>query len=260
MAIFTKMPLFTKLFNYVLVTTAKKGIDESHGISHSMSVLHFANDIYNSEVINFPILKKHERIIHVSAIIHDMCDKKYMKEEEGLTEIENILAYDDEEIHAKNLGNDFHGYSSTSQGNTEIRWKNKKSEETNYDKGRIVDSNEISVIKQILHTMSYSKVKANGYPCLGPYQRAYHIVREADLLSAYDFDRSMIYHMNRSNCGIEEAYDNSFELFQNRVLRHNEDGLFVTNYSKNLSKQLHVNSLRRIQSWQRMLNKPNKLV
>ena len=52
-------------------------IDESHGIKHSMDVLNYAHNIYKNEINNYPIIKKHERIIYISAIIHDMCDKKY---------------------------------------------------------------------------------------------------------------------------------------------------------------------------------------
>jgi len=68
--------------------------------------------------------------------------------------------------------------------------------------------------------MSYSKVKKQGFPSLGKYQLAYHIVREADLLTAYDFDRCMIYHMSKNNSNVREAYYNAEELFHNRVLRH----------------------------------------
>jgi len=287
------MHLFTQLFNYVLLTTAKKGIDESHGVSHSMNVLHFAHDIYQSEVASFPILKKQERIIYVSAVIHDMCDKKYMKEEEGIQEIEQLLMSDKNEKYSENFGGE--GCRCRSPpvpcDHTHVRWNMHMTRGWAYDKGGAYDngvaydkggaydngghseidtknyndnqgltSGEITVIKQIIHTMSYSKVKANGYPYLGPYQRAYHIVREADLLTAYDFDRSMIYHMNRNKCDLRESYDNAFELFQNRVLRHNDDELFVTPYSKNLSKRLHANSLLRIQNWQRILNKPHKVL
>ena len=51
---------------------------------------------------------------------------------------------------------------------------------------------KLSVIFQIITTMSYSTVKKNGFPLLGDYQLAYHIVREADLLAAYDIDRCII--------------------------------------------------------------------
>ena len=44
------MSLLTKLFNFVLLTSAKYNIDESHGLSHSMDVLYNAHKIYESEV------------------------------------------------------------------------------------------------------------------------------------------------------------------------------------------------------------------
>jgi hypothetical protein len=50
------------------------------------------------------------------------------------------------------------------------------------------------MVKFIISKMSYSKVKSNGFPCIGPFQTAYNIVREADLLSDYDFYRCIIYN------------------------------------------------------------------
>jgi hypothetical protein len=85
------MSLLNKLFHFVLIATKKYNIDESHGISHSMNVLRFAKEIYDEELANFPIIKQHEQIIYVSAVLHDMCDKKYMKQEDGIREIELFL-------------------------------------------------------------------------------------------------------------------------------------------------------------------------
>ena len=44
-------------------------------------------------------------------------------------------------------------------------------------------NNDLEVIGKIIGTMSYSKVKANGYPDLGEYQLAYHIVRGSGFIS-----------------------------------------------------------------------------
>jgi HD superfamily phosphodiesterase len=149
------MSLLNKIFHFVLLTTKEYNIDESHGVSHSMNVLRTASDIYEAEVIKQPILKQHEKIIYVSAAIHDMCDKKYMDQDEGINKINDFL---------------FNKLTPT----------------------------EANVVKLIISTMSYSKVKTSGFPNLGPYKRAYHIVREADLLTAYDFDRCLIYNMYRN--------------------------------------------------------------
>ena len=207
------MTLLTKLFQYVLLATKKYNIDESHGLSHSMNILNFASDIYEAEVLNKPQLKEQKRIIFTAAILHDMCDKKYTNEDEGIQEISNFLSDQ-------------------------------------------MTQKEIEVTKNIIQTMSYSKVKINGFPDLKEYQTAYHIVREADLLTAYDFDRCMIYNMNmdKPNRCIYSAYSDADKLFMNRVLKHNEDNLFVTEYSNNLSRELHIVALNRINSWKKLLS------
>ena len=206
------MYMFSKLFQFVMLITSKYNIDESHSVSHSMDVLHFAHNIYNNEVQTNPFLFNHERLIYVSAIIHDMCDKKYMDETEGVSVVEDFLC----------------------------------------DK---IPSDEVTAIKQIVSTMSYSTVKKNGFPNLGVYTPAYHVVREADLLSAYDFDRSMIYHMYNTNSSIDQAFVNAKTLFQHRVFRHEKDGLLTTEYAKNQHTYLENKALLRMNAWERMLLK-----
>jgi HD superfamily phosphodiesterase len=102
-----------------------------------------------------------------------------------------------------------------------------------------VSPEKLGVIFQIITTMSYSTVKKNGFQLLGDYQLAYHIVREADLLAAYDIDRCIMYSMYTKNANYSEALDAAIVLFEHRVFRHRKDRLFVTNYSKKLSIKLH---------------------
>ena len=205
------MSLFTKLFQYVLLTSNKFNIDESHSLSHSMNVLTNAYNIFKYESIKTPIIKNYEKIICVSAILHDMCDKKYMNEDEGIQNISNFLE----------------------------------------DK---ITLQEIDITKKIITTMSYSTVKKNGFPDLGLYQHVYHIVREADLLAAYDFDRCMIYKMYKSNLSFEEAFEDAENLFNTRVFKHNEDQLFFTEYSKIQSLKLEFDAKQRINIWRNILN------
>jgi len=103
----------------------------------------------------------------------------------------------------------------------------------------VMTPEKLSVIFQIITTMSYSTVKKNGFPLLGDYQLAYHIVREADLLAAYDIDRCIMYSMYKKNENYLKALDTAIVLFEHRVFRHRKDRLFVTNYSKKLSVKLH---------------------
>ena len=207
------MSLVNKLFHFILLTCKRYNIDESHGMSHSMNVLKYANEIFEEESIKYPIVTQHEQIIYVSAALHDMCDKKYVEEDEAIKELELFMC----------------------------------------DKMSLVD---INAVKLIVTTMSYSKVKVNGFPNLGPYKRAYHIVREADLLSAYDFDRCMIYNIYKKQGNIETAFEDAINIFDNRVFKHNEDGLFITDYSKEKSLILESNALKQIDIWKKILKKP----
>ena len=209
---YTIMSILSKLFHYVLLTTAKYGIDESHGITHSMNVFQYATKLYETEIPKYPILKTQKNLIYTSAILHDMCDKKYMDEKQGVAEIEQFLHNE-----------------------------------------HILCPNEIGIAKQIMTTMSYSKVKVHGFPHLGGYQRAYHIVREADLLTAYDFDRALIYYMNTQQVNIEDAFQNTRDLFHKRMLQHNNDHLFLLDYSKQESVKLHHKAIQRIQVWKQRI-------
>lgn len=210
------MYFFAKLFQIVHILSAKYHIDESHGLPHSMQIVHYANDIYQHEKYNYPILQseQQQKIIYVAAILHDMCDKKYMNETEGIIEIQQK-----------------YNELFVNEGDNEI----------------------MDIATKIINTMSYSKVKVTGFPELGDYQMAYHIVREADLLCAYDFDRSMLYHINKYNCNIVEAYQNARTIFNDRILQHNIDNLFVTEYSKRLSITLHIQSIKRLLAWNKLL-------
>ena len=102
-----------------------------------------------------------------------------------------------------------------------------------------VKSEKLDIIFQIITTMSYSTVKKNGFPLLNEYQLAYHIVREADLLAAYDIYRCIMYAMYKKDMMYSDAVNAAKTLFEERVFKHRTDKLFVTNYSKKLSIQLH---------------------
>ena len=197
--------LINRCFEYVNDTTHFYKIDESHGLKHSMEVFGFAKHIYNSEVSKNPYLEFQKEIIFAAAIGHDMCDKKYMNEDEGI-----------------------------------IKYKNWLSE--------FMTEHDLEIMGKIISTMSYSKVKANGYPDLGEYQLAYHIVREADLLAAYDIDRCIMYTMHRNNCKYTDALKDALDLFDNRVFKMRTDRLFKSAYSRKESLKLHRKALKDAES------------
>jgi hypothetical protein len=109
-----------------------------------------------------------------------------------------------------------------------------------------VTKKELDIIKKIITTMSYSKVKINGYPNLDEYQLAYHIVREADLLTAYDFERCIIYQMMKNNCSYDDAIKDAYNVFDNRILKYDGDNLFITNFSISESVRLKSEAINKI--------------
>jgi hypothetical protein len=184
-------------FKCVMEFTKKYNIDESHSLKHSMEVLRFAENIYASELNTNPNLSTQKNVIVAAAILHDMCDWKYMPDE--------------------------------SLAIREIR---------GYMTGFLTED-ELNIVASIITTMSYSKVKKRGYPDLGEHQLAYHIVREADLLAAYDIDRCIIYGMSVDKMAYTEAVERANVLFAGRVLKYRSDGLFVTAWSQVKSLELH---------------------
>jgi HD superfamily phosphodiesterase len=79
-------------FNYVIKTSNQYKIDESHALKHSMEVYNYANKIYKNELNLNPYLDNQKEIIYASAILHDMCDKKYMSEFEGIDNIKKYMS------------------------------------------------------------------------------------------------------------------------------------------------------------------------
>lgn len=210
------MRLLNDLFNFILLTSRKYKIDESHDISHSMNVLHYAHNIFKTQSQINPTVLAHKNVIYLSAALHDMCDKKYMDEAHGIKAVNKHL-------------------------------------------DTITTKEENMAITQIIRTMSYSKVKKDGFPELGIYQSAYHIVREADLLSAYDFDRAIIYDMNVNCKNFEDSFEHAETLFENRVFKHNSDGLFTTEYAKLHYPVLHSQAVQRINTWKNIITRPKNM-
>ena len=198
-----KLDYLSYLYNFVLTTSRLYNIDESHSLKHSMDVYNYANKIYELEVLNNQYLKEHKVIIDTSAILHDMCDKKYMNQDEGIERIITLL-------------------------NNEI------------------PDDQIKPIVDIVSTMSYSTVKKNGFPNLGNYQLAYNIVREADLLTSYDFDRCIMFKMYVDKYNYKEAIEDALNVFENRVFKYHSDKLFTTKYAIQKSYKLRIKAIKNI--------------
>ena len=194
---------YTLIYNFIVNRCIKLNIDESHAVKHSMDVLKYSQKIVNEELLIYPEIENQKKIIYTSAMLHDMCDGKYMDEKKGLNDIEDFIV------------------------------------SINYDK------NEIDIILKIISTMSYSKVKKNGFPDLKEYQKSYHIVREADLLSGYDVERCIVYGMIGRNMDYIESCIATKELYEIRMAKQIEDNLFTTKFGLEEAKKLDIeNKLR----------------
>lgn len=189
-------------------------IDESHGIKHALDVYGFARNLVYSEAKSSPYLLDQESVIYTAALLHDTCDKKYMKESEGVENINKFLT----------------------------------------DTG-VYKKEETDIILKIIQTMSYSKVKEFGFPELGQYQQAYHIVRESDLLAAYDIDRCILFTMNNYKVDYEKAFYMAKELYHRRMEKHVEDGLIKTTYGKMKADELLKENLLNIEQIESLIKK-----
>ena len=190
-------------FNYVIITSKQLDIDESHAFRHSLDVYHIANKIYDNTIYCSPFLKQQKNIIMSSAILHDMCDKKYVDIDKGICKINSYMA-------------------------------------------PYLNEEELNIMNKIISQMSYSYVKKNGYPQLNQYNLAYHIVRESDLLAAYDVNRCIIYQMTHNNDNYLSSLKITKELFETRMFNYINDSLFINEYSKNLAKKLHLDSRKKL--------------
>ncbi len=195
---------YNLIFNFITHTCNKFSIDESHGLKHSMDVFKYSQRIVKNEKLLHPVLKDQERVIYTSALLHDMCDNKYMDEQFGLNRIRNFIK-------------------------TYLNYEDKETES----------------ICDIISTMSYSKVKKNGFPNLNDHQMAYHVVREADLLTAYDIDRCIVFNMNRYNVDYTKSVNEACDLYEVRMGKHIEDNLFFTSTGLDIAKDLEKDANER---------------
>ena len=137
----------------------------------------------------------------------------------------------------------------------DTKYTNEKEELNNI---RILLSNHLSQeeytgVTDIISTISYSKVKKYGYPNLGLYNDAYHVVREADLLSGYDIHRCIIYGMMKEKLLFTDAVKRSIDIYNERMGTYIYDNLFISNYSINKSTELDIIAKENINTFKKLI-------
>jgi len=191
------------LYAFINQCCKEQQIDESHNLKHSISALRWAHILMDS----FPDLTQDERqVISYAIALHDMCDSKYTDTKVAAIKIKEWLLTQ-------------------------------------------TVSEEISdVIINIIQTMSYSKLKKQMvesgsqtpiYPDHGQWQRAYHIVRHADLLDAYVVARCFLYSKHIDPDLQDEVVWSLVEkLFENRVFKYVSDGFIFYPKALELAAEL----------------------
>jgi len=187
---------------YVYKTSQRFKIDNSHNEKHSLEVLYWSTQIMKSLKEDKPFTQSEMNVILQSTILHDMCDRKY-KLENNLKSIEEHL------------------------------------------KQNHPSTREIKAIIDIITTMSYSKTFVDEkivYPSWinnSTYQRSYHVTREADLLASYNIAR-MIDFRQRSNYSQDEIIEETTFLYNTRIEKLVERGLFYHKRSQEIAKNLEA--------------------
>ena len=215
---------FNILFAFVLRRFGEMHVDESHHAGHSMQVLHHANRILAEEMKCRPrmrtLLDSQSLVIFAAAVAHDTLDHKYCKDESvketSLHQLHDLLTH--------NLS---------------------------------MDARDVDATLHIIDGMSFSKCRQVGFPTnLGTYTVAFHIVREADLLAAYDIDRAMLFHLHtQPGSTLAEAYLSAKRVFLDRIAKQYRDGWLQTQYAKRVAPTLHRRSVMRLLQWRRLLRK-----
>ena len=204
----------SKLFQFVAAITSKYKIDESHGLGHSMRVFQFTEEIVKFE----PFYIANPFILEEHCLIIQTAAILHDTCDKKYREEEEGLA---------EIGD----FLTT-----------------------IMTASQITATLSIIEQMSYSKIKARGMPNLGKYQTAFNVVREADLLDAYDFDRSMIYHMLHNGKTVDEAYKDAEKLFFERVFKHADDEYLTTKYATDMHPIFTQTARLRMNHWKRTLS------
>jgi hypothetical protein len=199
-----------KIVKFINETCKLYDIDDSHGLEHSIQTLEWSLLITKDIKYSY----KNSIIIQLSCLLHDMCDKKYMDEQEGINRIvkflKDILNITDDIIDAIVFIISNMSYSK--------------------------------VIKYGYPDISHDK----------DLEFCYHIVRNSDLLGSYDPERCIGYQV-RCGGSRREGIIKMLELFDNRILRLVENGYINTEPAIGYANVLKRDVLEKLELYKKEL-------
>jgi hypothetical protein len=174
-----------KVYEFIEKCCLEQGIDDSHGLIHSKHTVEWAELLMDS----LNVYEDERKFVMYGAALHDMCDSKYIEVEKGQAIIYQWLL--------------------------DTGW----------------EPDVANALIQVIGSTSYTKLKQARikgeivYPTHGKWQRAYHIIRHADLLDAYKVERCMLYNMHiHPEMASSDAWKVVSTLFENRVFNYVSEG------------------------------------
>jgi len=211
------------LWDFAVDTIAHYHIDSSHGLGHLVNTAVYARIILEefTEVSIIPGLSKAEEegLIVDAAFTHDLIDKKYMDEHEGIARLDHLL--------------------------------------TEHQYGRKNIDMLITIISTMSFSHRVARLKTGQIMIeSGPLALAVGIVVDADQLDGYDIERCRMYQINR-HFGINDALTSLYPkrphlddrgrlcrgwiktILTKRVLKYKDEYMNTTT-GKKLAVPLHI--------------------
>jgi HD superfamily phosphodiesterase len=197
-----------RFIRFALDTIAEYQMDDSHGLTHFINVTKYASIILNEyrcrEIIPGLTKAAETTLILDAAFVHDLIDKKYMDEAEGVARLRQFL------------------------------------DSIDYHPGHI--NYIITIITSMSFSKRHARMIA-GLPAIepGPVALATAIVADADQLDAYDLRRIVAFQYSahgRSVTSTQERRNWIKTIIVNRVLLY-RDKYMSTEIARRLAAPLH---------------------
>ena len=206
------MSQLEKIISFINDTCLKYNIDDSHDLRHSLEVLGWSERLTKGHTLTPNSLQ----IIHLSCLLHDMCDKKYMDEVMGLHRIrvflKDVLEVEEDILEAIVF---------------------------------IISTMSYSKVIKYGYPQFIDKDKELEY--------CYHVVRNSDLLCSYDPERCINYQL-RCGGSRKDGIKKMLELFDNRVLKLIDNGYINLDEAKGYAKELHDKVLVELEKYKKEIS------
>lgn len=201
------------------------------------SAYEFCASICRIQKIDASHDEKHmERVAKMTERLNELCGKSVSQEEK---DVMTLAAFTHDLCD--------HKYTDVSAGLEVIdRWL----------KHQPISDEQRRAVTHIISTMSYSKVKAYGYPSdLGRWELAYHHTRIADLIDAYDIERCYQYQSHKHPMMEEtDKWRAVIDIFERRVLTQKDEYILpVAPYAELLVEGRHLAAAEGIQKFKKLV-------